>query len=110
MSRLVKESKFRDTLALKVRRNVTSGKINRCEIVSIKCIEKNKDYTVSEGQNESVEHGRTSVMKIEKIDESEGADQQSGKPRLAHVARHPVTQKEWSIIQKLRAQGKNNFT
>ena len=37
------ESNFSDMLALKVRRNVTSGKINRCQIVSIKCIEKNKD-------------------------------------------------------------------
>ena len=32
------------------------------------------------------------------------------KPRLAHVARCPVIQEEWSVIQKLRAQGKNNLS
>ena len=42
------ESKFSETLALKVKRNVTTGKINMCQIVSIKCIEKNKDETVRE--------------------------------------------------------------
>ena len=104
-----KESKFSETLSLKVKRNVTMGKINRCQIVSIKCIEKNKDDTVREGQNANVGDGRTSIVKIEKIDEGEGADGQSGKPMVAHVARHPVTQEEWSVIQKLRAQGKNNF-
>ena len=51
-----------------------------------------------------------SIVKIEKIDEGEGADGQSGKPMLAHVARCPVTQEEWSVIQKLRAQGKNNLS
>ena len=35
-----RDSNFRDTLALKVMRNVMSGKINKCEIVSVKCIEK----------------------------------------------------------------------
>ena len=82
-----------------------SGRINRCEIVSIKCIEKKKGDTVSEGQKETVEHGSKSVVKIEKIEE--GADGQSGTNTLAHVARCPVTQEEWSIIQKLRVQGKN---
>ena len=102
-----KESKFSETLALKVKRNVSTGKINRCQIVSIKCIEKNKDDTVKEGQSGNVGDGRKSIVKIEKIDEGEGADRQSGKPMVAHVARRPVTQEEWSVIQKLRAQGKN---
>ena len=104
------ESNFCERLALKVKRNVTTGKINRCQIVSIKCIEKNKDDTVREGQNATVGNGRTSIVKIEKIDEGEGADGQSGKPRLAHVARCPMIQEEWSVIQKLRAQGKNNLS
>ena len=63
-----------------------------------------------EGQNATMGDGKTSIVKIEKIDEGEGADRQSGKPRLAHVARCPVTQEEWSVIQKLRAQGKNNWS
>ena len=104
------ESKFSETLALKVKRNVTTGKINRCQIVSIKCIEKNKDDTVREAQNANVGDGRTSIVKIEKIDEGEGADGQSGKPMLSHVDRCPMIQEEWSVIQKLRAQGKNNLS
>ena len=36
----------------------------------------------------------------------ESGDGQSGSHRLAHVARCPVTQEEWSVIQKLRAQSK----
>ena len=80
-----------------------------CQIVSIKCIEKNKDETLGERQNASVGDGRTSIVKIEKIDEGAGVDGQSGKPMLAHVARRPVTQEEWLVIQKLRAQGKKNL-
>ena len=100
------ETKFSETLALKVKRNVTTGKINMCQIVSIKCIENKTDETVRDRQNASVGDGRMSIVKIEKINEGAGADGQSGKPMVAHVARHPVTQEEWSVIQKLRAQGK----
>ena len=102
-----RHSNFRDTLALKVMRNVMSGKNNRCEIVSIKCIEKKIDETLSEGQKETIKHDNMPVVKTEKMEET--GDGQSGSQRLAHVARHPVTQEEWSVIQKLRAQGKNIF-
>ena len=88
-------------------RNGMSGKINRCEIVSIKCIEKKTEETFSEGQNKTVEYGKMLVVKIENMEESGNA--QSRSHRLANVARHPVTQEEWSVIQKFRAQGKKNL-
>ena len=49
------------------------------------------------------------IVKIEKINEGARAGGQSGKPMVAHVARCPMTQEEWSVIQKLRAQGKKNL-
>ena len=107
---------FEDNLALKVARNVQTGNINHCEIVSIQCTEKWKAGDVSGSKNvggppkkqtpvtsggANTDEVDLSHVKIEKV-----GDKDKHSKKSSGVVKKPLTQEEWLVIQNMRKHGK----
>ena len=94
------KSENKHDVALKVNRNELSGNINGATIVSITC-DKKKGKKRDKVEPVPVD---LSVVKTE-MDNSQSKQPEQ---KLFLLDKHPLTLKEWSVIQKLRSRGKNN--
>ena len=101
---------------MKVARNVWTGNINHCEIVSVQCTEKQNaadvdgDKTVEEGPpkkqpslpvRDNPDDVDLSCVKIEKMGDKEKHSKNS-----SGVVNKPFMQEEWAMIQNMRKHGK----
>ena len=110
---------FNKNLALKVSRNILTGNINNCQIVTIECTEQGKrddEYGPKEreeGQQkeeaplpvgDNAAEVDLSHVKIEKKGDKEKHSKFS-----SAVINKPVMQEEWAMIQNMRKHGKINM-
>ena len=108
---------FKDNLALKVARNVWTGNINHCEIVSIQCTEKWKagdvygSKKVEEGPPKKQAPVTSGGANMDKVDLShvkieKMGDKEKHSKNSSGVVNKPVMQEEWAVIQNMRKHGK----